>query len=224
MMMEKGIDLQKALEILGERSKGEGDHHQHHHHHSHGDGNGNGIENPKRCVHNAHPAEAKHWGQTLDLLMDEDRVVKELGNEEAALKEQKVALDRERKQRQADLYQRMEGMTVQELVELVLTTQAERVAAYRSYDRYVQLLLMKQSKHKMSNLTYWYQTYNIKRTGGSSPNGQSQPLSRRVCRSDGLLCGPQRKYQSSSYIATTKVGRKVRDWSTDWSSTECRKG
>jgi hypothetical protein len=141
MMMENGIDLQKALEILGERSKGEGDHH-HHHHHSHGDGNGNDIENPKGCLHNAHPpAEAKHWGQTIDLLMDEDRVVKELGNEEAALKEQQIALDRERKQRQADLYQRMDGMTVQELVALVLTTQAERVAAYRSYDRYVQLTI-----------------------------------------------------------------------------------
>jgi hypothetical protein len=142
MMMEKGIDLQKALEILGDRSKGEGDHHHHQQQHSHGDGNGNDIENPKGCLHNAHPAEAKHWGQTIDLLMDEDRVVKELGNEEAALKEQKVALDLERKQRQADLYQKMDGMTVRELVALVLITQAERVAAYRSYDRYVQLLLI----------------------------------------------------------------------------------
>jgi hypothetical protein len=142
-MMKKGIDLQKALEILGERSKGGGESHTHHHH-SRGGGD-DGIENPEgwRCLDSA-PEEAKHWGQTIALLGDEDqdRLVKELGNKEVSLEEQKEALDRERKQRQVDLLQRMNGMTARELVQLVLSTQAQRVATYRSYDRYAHASIM----------------------------------------------------------------------------------
>jgi hypothetical protein len=145
-MMKKGIDLQKALEILGERSKVGGEPHTHHHHSRGGGGGGDdGIENPEgcRCLDNA-PEEAKHWGQTIALLGDEDqdRLVKELGNKEVSLEEQKEALDRERKQRQVDLLQRMNGMTARELVQFVLATQAQRVATYRSYDRYAHAGIM----------------------------------------------------------------------------------
>lgn len=122
--MKRGIDIHKALEILGERSKEDTGHHHHEHH---GD-----SENAKGCKHNA-PEEAKHWGQTID--MDDDKIAEVVEKEEASLKAQKEVLEEERKKRRHDLETQMAGMTFKELVDLVFHTQEQRVATYRAYDK-----------------------------------------------------------------------------------------
>lgn len=118
--MKKGIDLHKALQILGERAKDE-EHHHHHHDHD--------TENARGCKQNA-PEEAKHWGQTIDL-------AKVVEKEEEALSKQKEALEEERKTRRRDFQQQIDGMSFQQVLAHVFRTQEQRVATYRAYDRYV---------------------------------------------------------------------------------------
>jgi hypothetical protein len=116
-MSSQGIDVQRALEILSQRSADDSTHSHSEHQHTIG------------CVHHASEA-TQSLGQQIDLNPQE----RSFYEEEASVKAQQRQLNEEREKRQAELHAKLEAMPVRELVQAVLEAQQQRVQTYRTYD------------------------------------------------------------------------------------------
>lgn len=128
---DEGIDIRQALEILSARSTS-GDDHHHHHHPSAAAAAAGGCSHihPQEV-----PANAKSMGQTIDLLRENnitDSAVVQQAQEAEALQNK---VQEERAQRKQELEQKIQSMTVKELLQSVLEAQQERVRTYGLYNR-----------------------------------------------------------------------------------------
>ena len=116
----QGIDIQQALNILASRTS-------HDQSHSH-------LHEQTGCQQSA-TDESKAMGQTIDL----NAYAETSPDPEAAAKimeEQKEQLDRDRKARKEEIREHLQTMSVKDLLQAVMEAQRERVATYRTYDRY----------------------------------------------------------------------------------------
>mmetsp|Transcript_16400 Transcript_16400/g.24176 ORF Transcript_16400/g.24176 Transcript_16400/m.24176 type:complete len:242 (+) Transcript_16400:107-832(+) len=108
-----GIDIQKALDILSLRTSDAGS--VGHHDHSHD------------CQHHV-PQGGQEMGQTIELVQDE---VESLSK---SMEDQRKILQEEQKKTGEKIKEKLETMTVVELLNKVMESQEDRVAAYREYD------------------------------------------------------------------------------------------
>ena len=111
---KKGIDIRKALEILSVRSS------ESHTHLKNGDG---------ECHHDA-PTEAIEWGQRIDIGGGETTA-----DESIEITREKLEI--ERSMRRVAIEEKLNKMSVKDLLDCVMNAQCQRVAGYRTYDRYV---------------------------------------------------------------------------------------
>jgi len=138
---QSGIDIQKALDILADRSSCPAAH-NHSHNHSHEDTNTEGRANAAGCQ--AYQTESlRGMGQTIDL---DATAATTANNNNGNSGEDAIEVDEElqreqmaeqRKQRNEELQAHLRSMTIQELLETVLETQQQRVATYKEYNEYV---------------------------------------------------------------------------------------
>ena len=119
MTSEKGIDIRKALEILSTRSA------EPHSHPENGDGG---------CHHNA-PKAAIQWGQRIDLEGDTEDSHKDTTDE--SIEAQREKLEGERAKRRVEIEEKLNSMSVKDLLGCVIQSQHQRVASYRTYNKCV---------------------------------------------------------------------------------------
>lgn len=111
---EKGIDIRQALEILSLRSSEP---------HTHSP-----TENGDRagCHHSA-PKEASQWGQQIDLGGED------ITDESVEARREKLEI--ERAKRRIEIEEKLNSMSVKDLIGCVINSQHQRVVSYRTYDR-----------------------------------------------------------------------------------------
>ena len=140
----KGIDIQQALSILSARGA-----HGHDHSHAHDNSQSKSGATTKDmgnkacgCHGDPVPDDADGMGQTIDLLepsssnKEEEKATAAVANADE-IEKQRQQLAEDRKQRKIQIQQALDNMSVKELLQHVMKTQQDRVAAYREYERYV---------------------------------------------------------------------------------------
>ena len=123
-----GIDIQRALDILADRS-GCGDDHSKTH----------GCHNHAHDHNQAATAEdLKSMGQTIDLFEeagdDKNEHVTE-AEKNAKVEAAKKIQEEQRKERMEKMKAKLQSMTVKELLQTVMETQQQRVEIYQGYNK-----------------------------------------------------------------------------------------
>ena len=145
---KRGIDIHKALSILSARSTSSHDHH-HHNHQNHSQvtttsGSASSSSN-HACSGGCHgdpiPDNVEGMGQTIDMLAtksdggDNSESLKEKEQEEKQRMQQQQLLEEQRLKRKQQIQRELDQMSTRELLQYVMKTQQERVAAYRDYEK-----------------------------------------------------------------------------------------
>jgi hypothetical protein len=136
-----GIDFRQALEILSLRAAESTSSNENANHpdvrslHS----GSTSVSSCPCCRQPSVPESVKQLGQLIDLhpvsYSDKSEVSSLPGDDE--LKRQKQELDATRSRRRQELLAEIQGMSVATLLRAVMAAQQQRVATYKSYDRYV---------------------------------------------------------------------------------------
>ena len=140
--LQKGIDIQKALEILAERTASSSQQQQQQQQHDSVAPtalSSSTTQDKERGTCGCHassneaPPNAANMGQRIDLNeVVPTNLTTNLSEEAAALQKR---VQQERLQRQAELKKRLQSMMVEELLRTVLEAQEQRVLTYREFDR-----------------------------------------------------------------------------------------
>lgn len=125
-----GIDIQRALDILADRSGCGNDHSKTHGCHNHADDHN----------HAATAEDLKSMGQTIDLFNDEtgdDEKNSDITEAEKHAKAEaaKKVQEEQRNERMEKMKAKLQSMTVKELLQTVMETQQQRVEIYQGYNK-----------------------------------------------------------------------------------------
>jgi hypothetical protein len=118
-MSKKGIDVRLALEILSARASSEEEHQENHH----------------ACQHADISEVTKGMGQVIELDKSNGDDDSDPTTTIADFDDRQKQLQAERDERRAAIQEKLQSMTITDLLGTVLEMQQQRVQTYRTYDR-----------------------------------------------------------------------------------------